>query len=66
MMAMQDISEDSATKFDPFHVYSAVYKTVREHDVGLDVLVPKGLECDKSPIIVRFHGGFLARRLSSL
>ena len=51
----------SPEKFAPFSVYSTSYKTVNEHPIGVDVLVPKSLKSGsgKSPLIVRFHGGYL-------
>ena len=48
-------------KFSPFHIHSTTYKTVNEHPIGVDVLIPKKLEpgTKKHPLIIRFHGGFL-------
>ena len=50
-------------KFSPFHIHSTSYKTVNEHPIGVDVLIPKKLEPGnkKHPLIVRFHGGFFVR-----
>lgn len=50
-------------KFTPFNIHSTIYKTVNDHPIGVDVLVPKGLRTGpgKNPLIVRFHGGFLVR-----
>lgn len=54
-------------KFSPFQIHSTSYKTVNEHSIGVDVLVPKGLKpgSQKHPLMVRFHGGFLVSNLSS-
>ena len=48
-------------KFKPFLVYGTRYRTDNGHEIGLDLLVPKGLKpgTQKHPLIVRFHGGFL-------
>ena len=54
-------------KFSPFDIHSTSYKTVNEHNIGVDVLVPKDLKLgnEKHPLMVRFHGGFLVSNLSS-
>lgn len=57
----------NAEKFSPFHIHSTSYKSVNEHPIGVDILVPKDLKprTDKHPLIVRFHGGFLVSSLCS-
>lgn len=54
-------------KFSPFHIHSTSYKTVNEHPIGVDVLVPKKLDpgTKKHPLIVRFHGGFFVGNFRS-
>ena len=51
-------------KFAPFHIHSTSYKAVNEHNIGVDVLVPKDLKLgnEKHPLMVRFHGGFLVSK----
>ncbi|KAM0803851.1 Alpha/Beta hydrolase protein [Usnea florida] len=55
-------------KFSPFHIHNTSYKTVNEHPIGVDVLIPKKLEpgTKKHPLIVRFHGGFFVLGASLL
>lgn len=56
-------------KFSPFHIHSTSYKTVNEHPIGVDILIPKKLEpgnTKKHPLIVRFHGGFFVLGASLL
>ena len=50
-------------KFSPFNIYSTSYKTVDEHPIGVDVLVPRDLKLgtEKHPLMVRFHGGYLVK-----
>ena len=64
-MAMSAAALNPA-KFSPFHIHSTSYKTVNEHKIGVDVLVPKDLKpgSRKCPLMVRFHGGFLVGNLS--
>ena len=54
-------------RFSPFHIHSTSYKTVNEHKIGVDVLVPKTLKAgtQKCPLMVRFHGGALVSNLIS-
>ena len=49
----------SPAKFDPFDIHSTSYKTVNNHPIGVDVLIPKRIKAGLHPLIVRFHGGFL-------
>ncbi|KAH8434974.1 alpha/beta hydrolase family protein [Aspergillus melleus] len=48
----------SSPKFDPFNIISATYKSVSQHDIAVNVLVPKNITYPgKYPVIIRFHGG---------
>ena len=47
-----------------FDGFKTAYKTVGEHAVTVDVLVPKGLKSGVRPLLVRFHGGGLVGVLS--
>ncbi|KAI9038593.1 alpha/beta-hydrolase [Aspergillus affinis] len=48
----------SSPKFDPFNIISTTYKTVSQHDIAVNVLVPKKItSAGKYPVIIRFHGG---------
>ncbi|KAJ7583906.1 Alpha/Beta hydrolase protein [Mycena floridula] len=49
----------AAEKFAPFNIFTATYKTVHDHGIQADVLIPKSISPAKCPIIVRFHGGGL-------
>lgn len=47
-------------KLKSFDVRSIVYYKIQDHEVSVDVLIPKDLKPEgKRPVIVRFHGGFL-------
>lgn len=49
-------------RFANFNVIQANYKTVGDHNIRADFLVPKSLTekgSGKRPVIVRFHGGGL-------
>ncbi|MCJ1251764.1 hypothetical protein MMC30_009002 [Trapelia coarctata] len=59
-MAAPSGTAASPDKFNPFTIHSTSYKTVNKHPIGVDVLFPKNLKPGKHPLIVRFHGGFLA------
>ncbi|PLB50268.1 alpha/beta-hydrolase [Aspergillus steynii IBT 23096] len=48
----------SSPKFEPFNIISATYKTVSQHDIAANVLVPKSITSPgKYPVVIRFHGG---------
>ncbi|MCJ1432527.1 hypothetical protein MMC27_001884 [Xylographa pallens] len=49
----------SPAKFDPFIIHRTSYKTVNDHPIGVDILIPKDIKTGKRPLVVRFHGGFL-------
>lgn len=55
-----------ALEFPGMKVSSTPYKRVNGHDLLVGLLVPENLSPGKHPIIVRFHGGFLVRRLDIL
>lgn len=49
----------SDPKLDKFDVLQTSYKTVMDHGLRCDVLVPKARHEGKRPVIVNFHGGGL-------
>ena len=46
-------------KFSQFRVLETTYKTVDGHGINTYTLVPKSLPSTPSPVVVKFHGGFL-------
>lgn len=46
-------------KLEGFNIIQATYKTVGDHDIRTDILVPKTPSSGKRPVIIRFHGGGL-------
>ncbi|KAJ7583877.1 Alpha/Beta hydrolase protein [Mycena floridula] len=49
----------ASEKFAPFNIFTATYKTVHDHEIQADVLIPKSISPAKCPVVVRFHGGGL-------
>ncbi|KAL9084903.1 MAG: hypothetical protein Q9165_007856 [Trypethelium subeluteriae] len=49
------------SRFDRFERLSANYKTVQDHAIRADILIPRSLDksAEKRPVILRWHGGFL-------
>lgn len=53
---------DGATidkKFADLNIIQSVYKTVGDHGIRVDMLIPKILPAGKRPVVARFHGGGL-------
>lgn len=48
-MAAPSGTATSPYKFDPFTINSTNYKTVNEHPINVDVLVPTNLEPGETP-----------------
>ncbi|KAF7561231.1 hypothetical protein G7046_g2934 [Stylonectria norvegica] len=46
--------------FEPFDVSEVTYKVHSSHEIKSAILVPKNLNPGLHPVIVNFHGGFLA------
>jgi len=46
-------------KFSRFTITTTPYKIVNGQEIPVHVFIPKQLKAGKSPLIVRFHGGFL-------
>lgn len=42
-----------------FDLIQAPYKTVGDHEIRADFIIPKSDYAGKRPVIVRFHGGGL-------
>jgi len=52
--------EVPSPKFDAFEVVPTTYKTVGQHNIRADILIPKKPALSgKRPVIARFHGGGL-------
>ncbi|MCJ1385198.1 hypothetical protein MMC17_008319 [Xylographa soralifera] len=58
-MSVPSTKATSPAKFDPFVIHTTSYKTVNDHPIGVDILIPKAIKAGKRPLVVRFHGGFL-------
>ena len=54
------------SKFDAFNLTTATYKTVGEHPILADIMIPKNVPAGAHPLIVRFHGGGLVSSLPIL
>lgn len=51
--------------FNPFDIYRTYYRSASS-DIGADVIIPKGKRPRTArPVIVRIHGGFLVREITS-
>jgi len=49
----------AATRFDSFNLYRTSYKKIGDHEIEVNVLVPKDLTPGKHPMFVKWHGGGL-------
>ncbi|KAH7134942.1 Alpha/Beta hydrolase protein [Dendryphion nanum] len=49
----------AATRFDSFDFYRTSYKTIGDHQIEVNVLVPKGIAPGRHPLFVKWHGGGL-------
>ncbi|KAK9313397.1 Alpha/Beta hydrolase protein [Lipomyces starkeyi] len=47
------------TKFSEFNISTTCYKRVGDHEIKVDILIPKTLSSAIRPLMVRFHGGYL-------
>ncbi|PSN67611.1 alpha/beta-hydrolase [Corynespora cassiicola Philippines] len=56
---MADFDTTPMTRFDNFDIYTTSYKKIGDHEIEVNVLVPKGVEPGKHPLLVKFHGGGL-------
>ncbi|KAF2257688.1 alpha/beta-hydrolase [Lojkania enalia] len=48
-----------ATRFDSFNIYTTSYKKIHDHEIEVNIIVPKDIKAGKYPLIVQFHGGGL-------
>jgi cephalosporin-C deacetylase-like acetyl esterase len=55
-MSLQTIA---ATRFDSFDHYRTSYKKIGDHEIEVNVLVPKDIKPGKQPVLVKWHGGGL-------
>ena len=46
-------------KHSRLNVFTTPYKTVSDHAITLDILIPKQLASMKGPLIVKIYGGAL-------
>ena len=60
-MAASNSADIVDNKLDGFDVVQANYKTVGNHGIRSDLLIPKSPFQGKRPVIVFFHGGGLVR-----
>jgi acetyl esterase/lipase len=44
-------------RYQTFDIYRTHYKKIRDHEIEVGILIPKGLEPGLHPVFVRFHGG---------
>lgn len=47
------------TRFDSLNVYTTSYKKIGDHEIEVNILVPKGISPGKYPLMVKWHGGGL-------
>jgi acetyl esterase/lipase len=52
-------SDAAATRFESFDIYTTSYKTIGDHGIAANVLIPKNLKSGQSPLFVKWHGGGL-------
>lgn len=50
-----------ANRFDTFNLYTTSYKRIGDHEIEVNVLVPKGIKPGKRPVMIKWHGGGLVR-----
>ncbi|KAF1962094.1 alpha/beta-hydrolase [Byssothecium circinans] len=50
----------AATRFDSFNFYRTSYKKIGDHEIEVNVLVPKDITRGKHPLMVKWHGGGLS------
>ncbi|KAL5379442.1 hypothetical protein DPSP01_008508 [Paraphaeosphaeria sporulosa] len=46
-------------RFDTFKLYTTSYKKIGDHEIEVNVLVPKDIKPGKRPIMIKWHGGGL-------
>jgi cephalosporin-C deacetylase-like acetyl esterase len=49
----------AATRFDKFNIYTTSYKKIGDHEIEVNVLVPKDITPGKCPVMIKWHGGGL-------
>jgi cephalosporin-C deacetylase-like acetyl esterase len=49
----------AATRFDSFNLYRTSYKKIGDHEIEVNILVPKEIAPGKQPVLVKWHGGGL-------
>jgi cephalosporin-C deacetylase-like acetyl esterase len=56
---MMSLRTTAATRFDSFNIYTTSYKKIGDHEIEVNVLVPKGISPRKHPVMIKWHGGGL-------
>ncbi|KAJ4345308.1 uncharacterized protein N0V89_011438 [Didymosphaeria variabile] len=49
----------AANRFDNFNIYTTSYKKIGDHEIEVNVLVPKEITPGKRPVMIKWHGGGL-------
>ncbi|KAF2648428.1 alpha/beta-hydrolase [Lophiostoma macrostomum CBS 122681] len=49
----------AATRFETFDLHRTSYKRIGDHEIEVNILVPKEISPGKHPLIVKWHGGGL-------
>jgi len=52
-----------ATRFDSFNFHRTSYKKIGDHEIEVNVLIPKGIAPGKHPLMVKWHGGGLVSKM---
>jgi len=56
---MDEGNEQSIQNLTLFNIFTVPYKTINNHEITTDILVPKNIQPGKHPLLVRIHGGGL-------
>jgi cephalosporin-C deacetylase-like acetyl esterase len=56
---MDQGNEQTAKNLSLFNIFTTPYKTLNNHAITADVLIPKNIQPGKHPLLVRLHGGCL-------
>lgn len=63
---MDEGNEQAIQNLSLFNSFTIPYKTVNNHEITTDILIPKNIKPGKHPLLARFHGGGLVSSLSSV
>jgi len=56
---MEHANDRSIAGRSLFNQFTIPYKTINQHEITTDILIPKGIKPGKHPLLVRIHGGGL-------